>query len=83
MVNELKKAHPELKRFYELVSGRDRLSGMFAEKADKEILALAKSIQSNKQLSSTLKTHLPTTFKTINHKLTLSLGRDRGIDRER
>lgn len=83
LVNTLKEEHPELKQFYELVSSRTRLSGMFAEKADKEILAFAKLIQLNKKLLSTLKVHLPTTFKTLNHKLTLALRHERAVDRER
>lgn len=83
LASKLKKENPDLQRFYDLVSRRKMLSGMIADKADKDIFDLAKRIQANKPLAETLKTHLPKTFTTLSNKLSLGLGRDRGIDRER
>ncbi len=80
---KLKKEHPILAEYESKLDTRGKVTGYMAEKIDKELLVLAKTIKSDKNLSTYLKKNLPGISNRMDSRITQSLNRGIDFDLER
>ena len=80
---KLKKEHPILSEYESKLYARGKVTGYMAEKIDKELLVLAKTIKSDKNLSTYLKKNLPGISNRMDSRITQSLNRGIDFDLER
>ncbi len=80
---KLKKEYPILAEYESKLDARGKVTGYMAEKIDKELLVLAKTIKSDKNLSTYLKKNLPGISNRMDSRITQSLNRGIDFDLER
>jgi hypothetical protein len=61
----LKKDFPQLREFENLIKKRERMTGYFAEKADKQITNMSQMILTNKTVANLVKNQCPTFYQKI------------------
>ncbi len=82
LLKELKTQHPALDDYVKLTQARQKAAATFeAEKIDKKLSSLAKTIASDKSLSVQIRQFLPKLRNHLNQSIQRGLDRERGIER--
>ena len=79
LLRSLRDKHPVLEQYIQTANQRNKLTGYRAELLDKDLSRLAKQIVTNKPLAQTIKQNFSDLTKSLRNSI--SLGKDRGIDR--
>ncbi|KTD34661.1 Conjugal transfer protein TraA [Legionella moravica] len=61
----LKKAYPQLEELETLINKRQRMTGYFAEKADKQIMAMSQQLLTNKTIANQVNNQVPEFYQKI------------------